>query len=138
MSKKSKKSKKRKITSAKEYRNARRHEVELPSGAVFVIRKLSPMAFTDLLNIFGDVTLTQEQATATVRENIVGIMKAIIPKCVVSPKVSFEYTEDEDVLYMEDIEPEDMFALLDAVYSFSGITAEASVERQNFREDATS
>ena len=128
------------ITSASEYRKGKRHEVELPSGARFEIRKLSPLAFGELLK-FIEVRegATEEETTAKVRGEIVNIMKTIIPQCVVTPTIVFDanMTEEEmdekNVIDFADLDLNDVFVLLDAVYEFSGLTEEAAEERTKFR-----
>ena len=135
---------KKDITSASEYRKGKRHVVELPSGATFEIRKLSPLAFGELLN-FIEVRegATEEETTARVRSEIVNIMKTIIPQCIVNPTIAFEpdMTEEEmdekNVIDFADLDLNDVFVLLDAVYEFSGLTEEAAQERTKFRKRTT-
>ena len=131
---------KKKVTSASEYRKGKRTVVELPSGATFEIRKLSPLAFGELLN-FIEVRegATEEETTAKVRGEIVNIMKTIIPQCIVTPKIVFDanMTEKEmdkkNIIDFADLDLNDVFVLLDAVYEFSGLTEEAAEERTRFR-----
>ena len=127
---------KKKITSPKEYLKGQRKKITLPSGAVFEIRKLSPIAFGEILKITGPETA--RDMDDVIRDKIVDIMKVIVPRCVVKPKITLEETDDEDKLSLEDLEMQDVFALLDEVYAFSGLSTEDTEERKSFREDSPS
>lgn len=123
----------KKITSPKEYLKGQRKRITLPSGALFEIRKLSPVAFGEILKIMGPETA--RDMDDVIRDKIVDIMKVIVPRCVVKPKITLEDTGDEDKLSLEDLEMQDVFALLDEVYAFSGLTTEDVEERKSFREE---
>ena len=126
----------KKITSPKEYLKGQRKKITLPSGAVFEIRKLSPIAFGEILKITGPETA--RDMDDVIRDKIVDIMKIIVPRCVVKPKITLEETDDEDSLSLEDLEMQDVFALLDEVYAFSGLSTEDTKERKSFHKDSPS
>jgi len=124
------------VTSADEYRARQRKIVTLPSGFVFEIRKMSPLTFAEMFELVGaSPNDPQGVAEEKVRENVYEILKLVIPKCVVSPKISLEAT-DEDVLALEDLDMDDFFALLDEISTFSGLGAEDMEERQSFRDQS--
>ena len=127
---------KKKITSPKEYLKGQRKQITLPSGAVFEIRKLSPIAFGEVLKIMGPETA--RDMDDIVRDKIVDIMKVIVPRCVVKPKITLEETDDKDKLSLEDLEMQDVFALLDEVYAFSGLSTEDVEEKKSFPKDSPS
>lgn len=128
----------KKVTSASEYRKKSRMLVELPSGAVFEIRKLSPLVYGEALEQVGiSPAEGAEQVDAVVRKNIFSLMKLIVPKCVISPKISVSPSSDDELDY-EDIELADLTRLMDEIYKFSGLTVEAEQEREEFREEPAS
>lgn len=130
-------------TSAKAYREKRRKSLPLPSGDVFVIRKLGSLALAEVFRILGiadkfteDTTEDQYQdfieearATATV-EQAAELIHLILTKGVAKPKIVLEDTESDDELYIEDIDPLDFDTLFNGILNFIGATAEASQERE--------
>lgn len=140
----------KKTTSASEYRDSKRKEVELPSvlpdgsHPIFIIGKPGPrvaMKILDVLNIGGEEPeeLGPEEATERVKESLKGVdvrLRAIemidilIPGCLVSPRVTLEHTNDVNLLHIDDIEISDQFFLLDAIMEFSGLTQEKAEDRK--------
>jgi len=127
----------KKTTSPAEYRKKSRKIVELPSGAVFEIRKLSPLVYGAALEKMGvKADTSPDSAESVVRENIFELMKTVVPKCVMSPKVAVDPVSEDELDY-EDIELADLTMLLDEIYKFSGLSVQAQEEREEFREVQT-
>jgi len=130
--------KKSKFTTPAEYREKSRKSVELPSGATFEIRKISPLVYSEILEKIGVKPLEADnpEAENIIRERILDVMKYAIPKCVVRPRIAISPdVNDESVLDFDDLDLGDVRVLLDVVYEFSGLTPEANEERENFREE---
>lgn len=125
-----------KIATASEYRKKQRKLVELPSGFIFEIRKLSPIAYGEVLDKMGikPTQANSEEAENIIRDRMLDVMKLVLPEGVVSPKIAIE-SDDEDVLLFSDLDLNDVTVLLEEIYDFSGLTSEAQVEREEFRED---
>jgi len=121
-------------TSASEYRAGQRRMVTLPSGYVFEIRKMSPLTFSELFNVIGvEANASEEVAAERVRENLVEVIKVVIPKCVVKPKIALEASDDEDVLSLEDLDMDDFTVLFEEISAFSGIGEKETDDRESFR-----
>ena len=123
------------IVSARAYKSTKKKIVTLPSGFKFEIRKVPPSVYGDILAILDVSNVGPNEATTLSQKHLVDILKIIIPRCVVRPKIVVECTDDEDVLCLDDLDYADGFALLDHIYEFSGITAEAAKNREKFREN---
>jgi len=132
-----------KIATAKEYRKAMTKVIRLPSGFYFRIRKMSPQAMAQLMDIYGEVLprgrreLTpeeREKIREIGHEKFAEILKIVIPSCVVEPKI-VENATSEDELSLDDLSSDDLFALLDEITAFSGLTVEAAKERETFRKE---
>ena len=122
------------VTTAEEYRRGKQEVVELPSGARFKIRKMSPLEFGKLMEVLGTAANAPDSLReAQIRDRIVDVMRVLIPGCVVEPKISFE--SKEGCLSFEELEVADAMALMDAVYEFSGLAAEDAEERRKFRAE---
>lgn len=133
-----------KITSAKKYRKGKTKVIKLPSGSVFKIKKPAGRVMASLLNLF-DVKISvnedlskeeisQELEGLEFQDKLVNIMDLLIPSCVVDPKISLVETDDEDLLFIDDIEYSDLYSLIDEIMAFSGISKEATDERESFPE----
>ena len=108
--------------------------VTLPSGYVFEIRKMSPLTFSELFNVIGvEANASEEVAAERVRENLVEVIKVVIPKCVVKPKIALEASDDEDVLSLEDLDMDDFTVLFEEISAFSGIGEKETDDRESFR-----
>jgi len=134
-----------KIATAKEYRKAMTKVIRLPSGFHFRIRKMPPQAMAKLMDVYGEVLprgrreLTpeeREQLREIGRRKFAEILKVVIPSSVVEPKI-VEKVTTEDELSLDDLSSDDLFALLDEITAFSGLTAEAAEERKTFRKESS-
>jgi len=122
-----------KVTDANEYRRKVRKIIELPSGAVFEIRKLSPLRMAEVIDI-GD-GVDQVKIANSIRDNLVTLMRVVIPSCVVRPKIVLYDTDKKGELSFDDLEPDDLYALLDQVYEHSGLGPDEIEEREDFPEE---
>ena len=133
-----------KPVSAKEYRKAMTKVIRLPSGFHFKIRKMPPSALAKLMKVYGELPparrdLTpeeKERLRRTGMEKFADIIAAIIPDCVVEPKISTN-PKSEDELSLQDLPSDDLFALLDEITAFSGLTGPTAKARETFREKPT-
>ena len=132
-----------KIATAEEYKSKQTKTIRLPSGFHFKIRKMSPTAMAELMNIYGEALpparreLTSEETAKMSkigREKFAEILEAVVPKCVVEPKISTN-PEKKDELALDDLSSDDIFALLDEITTFSGLTAPAAKIRESFRKE---
>lgn len=133
-------------TSVEEYRKGKQKVIELPSLLAdgthpkFIIRKPPTKTMLRLLDLLGiKITgdMDPEELEKTVEEAVKGedlkvkvaeYLATLLPACVVEPKITLDPTE-EGALCLDDLEYQDQFALLDAVWEFAGLTEEASKER---------
>ena len=125
---------------AKAYREANQKTVEV-DGFEWQIRKIPPLILEDLMELTG-VEITAKpmkpkdvaKLGKKVRPKIFGIMKTVFPVCVVKPKISLN-PGSEDELSINDLSTTTSFGLLDEIYRFSGLTAEAFSKRKKFRKE---
>jgi len=130
------------IAKAGEYRKTQSKVIRLPSGFYFKIRKMSPLAMAKLMDVYGD-TLPPGRREPTPeetekmrdigRKKFAEILKAVLPECIVEPKVSLTPASESE-LSLDDIASDDVFALLDEITTFSGLGARAAAIRESFRE----
>ena len=131
-----------KIATAEEYKSKQTKVIRLPSGFHFRIRKMSPTTMAKLMNVYGDALpparreLTPEE-TAKMQEigrkKFAEILEAVVPKCVVEPKISANPGKNE--LALDDLSSDDIFALLDEITTFSGLATPAVEKRESFRKE---
>ena len=137
------------------YRDARRITVEAPSGAEFTIRKPSARATTKLLKSYSDTSklpesiedieymLSDEGMKEAAKEALkerspekleetIETMDALIFNCVVDPKIVAEETDNDDELWVEDIDMPDYFFLSKEIMKLAGVTIEKL--RELFRD----
>lgn len=127
----------------KAYRDKRRKEVTAPSGDVYTIRKPGARAFTkQFKDTIGtaevpediEYALSEEgmkEAEETVKkelkertpEELITSMDALILDCVVDPKVVEHETDDDNELWVQDIDLPDYFFLFREITEFAGVTA---------------
>lgn len=132
----------KKITSASNYRKAKRKIVELSSGFTFKIQKMSPTTWGKLIELTGTgENATEEEIIAIVRSKIIDVMFTIIPECVVDPRIIFdsglseEELDDQNIIDFNDLSMEDATELMDEIYRFSGIAPADVEEREEFRDE---
>jgi len=120
-------------TSPEDYVKGNRKSVTLPSGAIFVIRRIPPRMLGRLMRVFG----TEAEKAADIvkspefRQQFPELMAELIPSCVVLPKITVN--PEEDSICIDDIGPNDLYALIGEIFSFSGLTPEAVKTRKSFR-----
>jgi hypothetical protein len=121
-----------KVTNPKSYREKvyTVEEVEVPSGAIFKIKKLSVLDFikdgnADVPNAFvefiqSDMTANDLKKTTKDKDAnnfLNNILTTLIQKGIVEPKVALKYNADEkeDVLYWSEIREEDQIFLFNVI-----------------------
>jgi len=131
------------VTSVEEYRKRIYKIVELPSGAKFKIRKMSPSLVNEVLSILGiklSPSLSPEEARKEFEQKmsdkdfpkfLAEVAPLVVSNCVVEPKISLN--PSEDALSFDELEPMDVFNLLTQILDFTGLTAEAAERRSSFR-----
>ena len=138
----------KKFTSASDYKRKRRRSVEVSEGDVFIVRKMTPSIYGNALKSIGvtpndfnpDGSLIDpEKVRSMINAGIFDVMKYVIPRCVVSPKIVPEpHQETDENILFDDIDETDLTTLLDEIYDFSGLSAEAKEERKEFLDDEPS
>ncbi len=123
------------VTTVKEYVAKQRKKVELPSGFVFEIRKMSPLTFTKMFELIGVSSVDNEEETERkIQEGLQGILELVIPVCVVKPKIVIG-DAGEDELSLDDLDMDDFLALLEEITDFSGLDKESVEGRESFRKE---
>ena len=134
-------------TSATEYKKGKTKLLKLKTGNVFRIRKMPARVYADLIEMLGleiRQGIPREQVEAMLKEktqaegyNVKSIraMVKIVPQCILEPKMTFEPSNDPDTLWVDDIEPQDLFELFKEIVEFSGIQ-EMGAENDKFREQS--
>lgn len=123
------------------YREKRRKTVEAPSGDKFTIRKPGARAFTRLFEISGETGEMPEDIEYALSEEglregakdilserspdeLVTSMDALILECVIDPKIVADETNNDDELWIEEIDMLDYFFLFREITEFAGVTPE--------------
>ena len=137
-----------KIATASEYKSKRRRNVTLTEGDIFVVRKMSPMVYGNALRAIGVTTedfnedgtlVDEEDVKARINKDIIEVMRYVIPRCIVKPKVvSTSEEETESSIVFDDIDEADLTLLINAVYEFSGLGPKETEERKDFPEESVS
>ena len=134
------------VTTPKEYLAGKYREVVLPSTLpngehpVFLIRKPPTRVLIEVLSLL-DVNLTPETkpeeleknfteriVNTDIKEKLPKLLELLIPACVVEPKISLDPNE-EDAIYIDDLDFEDQFKLLDEIWNFAGLSKKAEEQR---------
>jgi len=123
------------------YREKRRKVVVAPSGDEFTIRKPGARTYTRQFKSANEMSelpediedmLTDERLEETAKEvmkqqspeEMLTSMDTLILACVVSPKVVDHETDNDDELWIQEIDMADYFFLFKEITEFSGVTAE--------------
>ena len=131
------------------YREKRRKTLVAPSGDEFVIRKPGAKTYTRQFKGYREPSdlpedieyaLTDEGMRESAREalserssdELIASMDALIIECVVNPKVVEHETDNDDELWIEEIEMGDYFFLFTEITEFAGVTPEKL--RELFRD----
>ncbi len=125
-----------KVTSGNEYRAKRRKIIELPSGDKFWLKKPGKTALVELMDLFdlntsADVTeldydTVMEEAKKKVlsTEELAHLIDVLFVHCVLRPKIVLEYTENDDEIWIEEIDPMDTAALFRELFEWIGFAPE--------------
>ena len=136
----------------KAYRESRRKTVVAPSGDEFVIRKPSARAINKLFASSGEplempedieyalsdeglreaAEAAKKQRTPEEIEELITSTDALLIECVVEPKVVADETEDDDELWVAEIDMPDYFFLYKEITELAGVTLEKL--RELFRD----
>lgn len=125
------------VSSGSEYRKGKRQVVTLPSGFKFLIKKPSGKNLTKLLNVFeGELTdMSQEHIKELLKnmgtEQITEFIDTIMTNCVLRPKIVDHETDNDNEVWIEDIDAEDYVKIFEAVMKFSGVT-EGGLDEASF------
>lgn len=115
------------ISSGADYRKDRVKEYKLPSGFTFRIRKPNKAVLNDIMEIM-QVQFDPEQPELEVEgmnvEQQAKLMDVIISRCIVSPKIVFEYTEKDDELWIEDFDMVDAVDMTNEILQWAGLSEE--------------
>jgi len=134
------------VTKAEEYLAGKHKKVKLPSilpngkHPVFIIRKPPMRVIIELLRIL-DVSLDVDKNpevlergfmeawnSMDVKEKIAGFIDLLLPACVVEPRITLDPNE-KDAIYIDDLDMEDQFKLLEEIWDFAGLSKEAEKQR---------
>ena len=123
----------RKITSPSEYRrkSPRTKVVETPSGAVFKIKEIDILAFSELQKLYTKMPAGQVNAQNVI-EYLPELAKILLPAGVEEPKI-VAGEASEDALSIDEIRISDKIALIFEIMDFSGISELAEKLPRSFR-----
>ena len=115
----------------RKYREKRRKIIHV-DGFEFKIRPLSVMAMTEILSKIGSFRKLQEHP----EEHLDVLIPIVLTRCVVSPRIVLrEVKEDEEVLSIDEIDPQTASRIIEEVFKISGLS-EAELEKiEKFRGD---
>jgi len=132
-----------KPTTPEEYRRGKTKNFRVPSGAVFKIRKMTMGTVASFFETLG-LSLPSSGKTEEVRQalesklkepeaasKIINAIHVLLPDCIVEPKVTVK--SGADSLSVDEIEPQDQFALFAEIMDFGGWSEEVIEARRKFR-----
>jgi len=129
------------VISAGDYRSKNHKEVMLPSGASFLIRKLTqrdyfPKGLIAMAIERGEVTeASARQYLASHPEDISEVEDLQLLKGVVLPKLTADpESADAGKLYVGDLSGEDRVALVQAIQEWSGLLVGQQAQVDTFRD----
>jgi len=131
-----------KVSSGTEYRKDRIKDFELPSGHTFRIRKPGKAIINQLMEIM-QVQIDPENPPTADDFEVVDVettaklLDIVLFSCVVKPKIVTYYTESDDELWLEDVDPIDAIAIVSEVMYWSDLTKE-KIDEALFRLQRTS
>jgi len=115
---------------AAEYKKGRFKEFEVPSGAMWTIRKI-PMDVFIQLSTLAVSNKPKEQPGVSEREY--NAMKLVVCACSVDPKVVDNAHPKEDELAFNDVDPMDVIAINNETLSWSKLTELDLEKLKSFR-----
>jgi len=134
------------VTSPEEYKKGRWKEVTLPSTLpngehpVFRIRKLPARLSIELVRMLGlslspdmDPEAFEKLVSEEIRkprnvDKLTEFIEKVLVACVVEPRITTDPNE-KGAIYIDDLDPEDQVALIEAIWEYAGLTKEGSEER---------
>ncbi len=132
-------------TSGAEYRAKRRKLITLPSGDKFLLKKPGKTALVELMKILGAQVAAENvkdldfesmvEASKEVQlstEQLASLIDLLFAHCVLRPKIVFEYTEEDDEIWIEEIDPIDTTYLFQEIFVWINLSPE-SVKDTFFR-----
>lgn len=123
------------------YREKRRKDVTAPSGDIYTIRKPGARALTklfkgssekvvlpeDIDEMLSDESMkemAEEIIDKQSAEEIIASTDELIIACVINPKIVADETDDDDELWIGDVDIADYFFLSKEIAEFAGVTTE--------------
>jgi len=124
-------------TSGSEYRAKRRKLITLPSGDKFLLKKPGKTALVELMDIFGTQVAADEIAdldyesvveeskkTPLSSEQLAHLIDILFTHCVLRPKIVFELTDNDNEVWIEEIDPIDTINLLSQLFEWIDLSPE--------------
>lgn len=139
-------------TSGAEYRAKRRKLITLPSGDRFLLKKPGKTALVELMDIFGtqigaselteldyETVMADAEKEKLSSEQLARLIDVLFINCVLEPKIVFELTDNDDEVWIEEIDPIDTIDLLKQLFEWIDLSPERIKEtffrsRQSSRE----
>jgi len=124
-------------TTVPEFKERARKPVLLPDSKLkVIIRRIPPRLLPDIApeKPIDFSKLSFQERRKAIKE-FFDVMVKLFPICVVSPKIVINVNPvPEDAIDFDDLTMNDLLYLLGELFSYSGLTAEAVRERENFRK----
>lgn len=125
------------VTSGAEYRAKRRKVITLPSGDKFLLKKPGKTALVELMDIFGTQIGTDElteldyesmmadaEKEKLSSEQLARLIDVLFVHCILKPKIVFELTDDDNEVWIEEIDPIDTIDLLKQLFEWIDLSPE--------------
>lgn len=114
--------------SVEEYRKKNVKEVEI-DGFRWTIRKMTVNALAKLTDLYEK----EPKSDAELRKLLPSVVRALLPECVVDPKVSLNPSDGS--LSVDEIDAKTAMELVTQITEFSGLTGPAAALRERFRQE---
>jgi len=124
-------------TSGSEYRAKRRKLITLSSGDKFLLKKPGKTALVELMDIFDtkidadritdldyEIMIEKSKENQLSSEQLARLIDVLFTHCVLSPKIVFELTDNDNEIWIEEIDPIDTINLLTQLFEWIDLSPE--------------
>ena len=119
-----------------EYVKKNRKTVTTRSGATFVIRKIPPTCMHIVFKLAQYAKSATGEVDPRYFEELSDVLRELIPKCVVEPKITLE--PQPDSIALDDLGLDDVMELFTSIFDFTGLGPRQAAERDKFRQNIIS
>lgn len=137
-------------TSGAEYRAKRRKIITLSSGDKLLLKKPGKTALVELMDIFGtqiavgelteldyESVIAEAEKSPLSSEQLARLIDVLFIHCIMKPKIVFEITDDDNELWIEEIDPIDTIDLLGQLFEWIDLSSER-IKETFFRSEQPS